>query len=372
MEYLFSESSFKSLVKKIINEQNTLDSTTDVMGGNMPMSPARTYASNPNVKHTKKNPLRPAKDPYEYAYENNIIWVKRRNEPNWKNITQGKIDGLKNYETYYNDIVNTYGNILGIVDKNRVVKTGLENSVLYDAISPSHLKYCGKTQLNPNKSNTITNKYNNYQCAQFVNNFSDKIEWLGSAWRAHNNDKIGARVWSAFHNLSNNNINKITNLFSLIHKNGGGVKDGKYLNECREIVDNIVPSTCPVDLKVGDVVGIFYPSSHYHEVAFMQGGYNYENYSYFLNNGKAITGTKLKDIKNGVLTPGATIKSGKGWGMNTHIGIVGEEQNNIPFIYHNIGTSKTSFLSEDGIGTLYADPVNHLFGNGRVAWVRRP
>jgi len=370
MNYLFSESSFKSLVKKIINEQNTSDSTIDSIDINTPMAPAKKYTYNPNAKYTKKNPLKPAKDPYEYAYENNIIWVKKHNETQWKNITQGKIDGLKGYDDYERNIVNKYGNILGIV--NNATKTGIEDYVLYDAISPSHLKYCGKTKLDPNKSNIITNKYNNYQCAQFVNNFSDEIKWLGSAWNAHNNDKIGTRVWSAFHNLSNENINKITNLFILIHKNGGGVVNGKYLNECREIVDNIVPSSCPIDLKVGDVVGIFYPSSHYHEVAFMQGGYNYEGYSYFLNNGKAITGTKLKDIKNAVLTPGTTIKSGKGWGMNTHVGIVGEEQNNIPFIYHNIGTSKTSILSENGIGTLYADPVNHLFGNGRVAWVRRP
>lgn len=368
MKYLFSENSFKYLINKLLNEQDTIDS----IGDNRLASPVNTYASIPNFKYTKRNPLRPINDPYEYAYENNIIWVKRRNENNWKNITQGKIDGLENYNTYYNYIVQKFGKKLGIVDKSKVVKTGLENSVLYDAISPSHLKYCGKTQLDPNKSNVITNKYNNYQCAQFVNNFSEKIQWLGSAWRAHNNDKIGTRVWSAFHNLSSQNINNIINLFTLIHKNGGGIKDGKYLNKCRQLINSIVPITCPIDLKVGDVVGIYYPSSHYHEVAFMDGGYNYENYSYFLNNGKAITGTQLKNIKDVVLTPGKTLKSGKGWGMNTHIGIVGEEQNNIPFIYHNIGTSKSTFLSEDGIGTLYADPVNHLFGDGRIAWVRRP
>lgn len=371
MKYLFSQKSFENLVNKLINEQNALDSTTPTPPSN-PMTPAATYTSNPNVKHSKKNPLRPKNDPYEYAYENNILWVKKRNETKWINMTQGRIDGLKNYETYYNHIVQKFGKVLGIENKNTIVKTGLENSVLYDAINPSHMKYCGKTTLNPNKSNVITNRYSSYQCAQFVNNFSEKIQWLGSAWRAHNNDEIGARVWSAFHNLSNENIIKISELFNLIHKNGGGVKDGTYLDDCRKLIDSIVPNTCPVDLKVGDVVGIFYPTSHYHEVSFMDGGYNYGSYSYFLNNGKTTTGTNLKNIKDGVLTPGATLKSGKGWGMNTHIGIVGEEQNNIPFIYHNIGSTKSSFMNENGIGTLYADPVNHLFGNGRVAWVRRP
>ena len=83
-------------------------------------------------------------------------------------------------------------------------------------------------------------------------------------------------------------------------------------------------------------------------MAFYEGGENpgEGNQSYF------------KDV-NGKLTPGNSIKSGKGWGMNTHVGIVGAIKNGVPIVFHNIH------------GQVFADPYNNLTDNARIAWVRR-
>jgi hypothetical protein len=99
----------------------------------------------------------------------------------------------------------------------------------------------------------------------------------------------------------------------------------------------------------------------------MQAGYKY----FFDKNGEKIKidgktfkpppGVLRTDIK-----PGNYITNGKGWGMNTHVGIVGDIQDNIPYIFHNIGIDDVK-----NIGIIYADPPNHLKGNGRIAWVKR-
>ena len=56
---------------------------------------------------------------------------------------------------------------------------------------------------------------------------------------------------------------------------------------------------------------------------------------------------------------GDEIKKGKGWGMNTHVGIVGAIDNGVPIIFHNIGSQ------------VWADPYNNLKGDSRIAWVKR-
>jgi hypothetical protein len=105
----------------------------------------------------------------------------------------------------------------------------------------------------------------------------------------------------------------------------------------------LVPSSPSSKLNLDDIVGIYYPKSGYHEKAFYDAGK-----SYFTSGA------------NGKMVAGNTIKSGKGWGMNTHLGIVGAIKNGVPIIFHNIH------------GQVYADPVGSLRDGGRVAWIRRP
>ena len=50
-----------------------------------------------------------------------------------------------------------------------------------------------------------------------------------------------------------------------------------------------------------------------------------------------------------------TIKSGTGWGMNTHLGVVGATKYGKPIVFHNIG------------GNVISEPADNL----RIAWVKK-
>jgi peptidoglycan hydrolase-like protein with peptidoglycan-binding domain len=180
-------------------------------------------------------------------------------------------------------------------------------------------------------------------CAQFINDFSDKFGYIGDAWIAHNNDNLGNRVFSSFTNLSPEQSKQAISLWTKINNSGGGEQKGPFTNSVKQFVNQLVPSTPSTNLNLDDIVGIYYPKSGYHEKAFYDAGK-----PYFVEDSK------------GNMVPGNTIKSGKGWGMNTHLGIVGAIKNGVPIIFHNIH------------GQVYADPVGSLRDGGKVAWVRRP
>lgn len=355
---------FINIIKKLIKEQNT----------------TQTYP------YTRDNPLKRHKDPYVYAYEYpDTIWVKNtKTNIGWINISQGAKDGKEKYQDYETYIKNSLGSKLGIPKNSqnltqRTTNTNNQSIInnfsndfstinpdMLPSIKPkfdSKFSYCYNKVLNPNKSNILDNNYNKSQCAAFVNDFSIDIEAFGSAWLAHDNDSLGTRVWSAFDNLPQEKIQDVINLFISINKKGGGIEKGPDNKNVMELVNSIVPQTCPIELMLGDIIGIFYPGSKHHEEAFMQAGYKYFTY-----NGvqiKEFERNKVPSLRKTIL-PGKTIQTGKGWGMNTHIGIVGDIQNNIPYIFHNIGKDEAKNL-----GVIYADPPNHLKGNGRIAWVKR-
>ena len=203
----------------------------------------------------------------------------------------------------------------------------------------------------------------NPECAGFVNDYSDKIDFVGDAWHAHNNDSLGKRIWTSFHNINSSVVGKINTLWKKIHKNGGGKKNGDYNEEARKLVDSIVPKSLPsnIKLKINDVIGIYYPPSKNHEKAFYKGGApksieGGSGLGYFLNKDNPSSPLKIGDEPK----PGNTISSGNAWGMNTHVGIVGAMKNSNPIIFHNVE------------GKVYADPIDKIKNGGRIAWVRRP
>lgn len=196
-------------------------------------------------------------------------------------------------------------------------------------------------KINPSKGGAIGKAPNNVpDCAKFVNMFSDKFSFAGDAWLAHDNDSLGKRKWDAFGNLKPETIKKIENEWLKINNAGGGQEGGQFNDEVRNLVSTLVPKTPPIPLKIDDVVGIYYPPSDHHEEAFYKAGM-----PYFTN-------------VNGKITPGKTIGGGQGWGMNTHLGIVGAVKDGVPIILHNVH------------GTVFADPVDKLYKGGRVAWVK--
>ena len=153
-------------------------------------------------------------------------------------------------------------------------------------------------------------------CGQFVNDFSEKLDFVGDAWLAHDLDGAGKRVWKDSGPMSEN-IKKL---------NGALTKKQ--------------PSAS--DLKVEDIVGIYYPPSSHHEEAFYEAGKNYF----------------IKDA-SGKLVKGKTLTNGKGFGMNTHVGIVGAIKIGVPLVFHNI------------TGSVFSDPYNKLKDGGKIVWIKR-
>jgi hypothetical protein len=184
------------------------------------------------------------------------------------------------------------------------------------------------------------------ECAQFVNDFDNQFEWVGAAWMAHNNDNLGSRIFSSFHNLNQSQIKQVIELWIKLDKTTKGGKI-KAPNEFGNFVGTLVPNSPPVTLQLNDIIGIYLPSSPNHGKALYEGGVNDPNRPY------------IEKI-NGKYVVGNTIKSGKGWGMNTHLGIVGAIKDGVPIIFHNIH------------GQVFSDPFNKLTDNARIAWVRRP
>jgi len=216
------------------------------------------------------------------------------------------------------------------------------DTLISKTTNPEFVKLISPKKLSTSSSTPIFPAGQDF-CAQFINDFSDKFGYIGDAWIAHNNDNLGNRVFSSFTNLSPEQSKQAINLWTKIDNNGGGEQKGPFTNSVKQFVNQLVPSTPSTNLNLDDIVGIYYPKSGYHEKAFYDAGKPYF----------------VKDSK-GKMVPGNTIKSGKGWGMNTHLGIVGAIKNGVPIIFHNIH------------GQVYADPVGSLRDGGRVAWVRRP
>lgn len=216
-----------------------------------------------------------------------------------------------------------------------------DNLIVSNVMNPDFLNQIDFTNLSSKDTTSNFCKANDKHCAQFVNDLRDDIDPgnVGNAWTAYRNDtKLGPTVYSAFKGLDENTKQDVIDLWLKIHKRGGGVVDGPDADEVYNIVNKLVPAEGKVtDLKINDIVGIFWPDSHYHEKAFYQGGIKW-----------------FKD-ENGKKVPGNTIQRGDGWGMNTHLGTVGAIKDGVPLIFHNIGTETRS------------DPPSNL----RIAWIKR-
>ena len=66
----------------------------------------------------------------------------------------------------------------------------------------------------------------------------------------------------------------------------------------------------------------------------------------------------IKDA-SGKLVKGKTLTNGKGFGMNTHVGIVGAIKDGVPLVFHNI------------TGSVFSDPYNKLKNGGKIVWIKR-
>lgn len=287
-------------------------------------------------------------DPYIYAKLGNDYYYSKdvnSDNPNWVLAKKEKgINAIKS--VIFNEKVPKVKTIRPPKkeDKKKTTSPKKEenkktNLVLSNSINPKFKSILDTSKLSTSKPVPIFSA-GQPDCAQFVNDFDDSRTKILNAWIAHDVPDVGNTVWSSFTNLNSDQIDKVTDLWKDINSSD---KKGTYKKDVKDLVNNIVPKTSGVSLKLNDVVGLYYPGSGHHEEAF----YNDWSKKFFKKN------------MLGMTVNGDEIKKGKGWGMNTHVGIVGAIDNGVPIIFHNIG------------GQVWADPYNNLKGDSRIAWVKR-
>ena len=200
--------------------------------------------------------------------------------------------------------------------------------------------------LDSTKSAKVCDKAGTADCASYINKLSDQTTQVRDAWLAHDNDSLGTRIKTAYHGLTTAQTDKIFNIFKAIHNAGGPEMNGPQSENIKALQTQLTPKISASDLKPGDYVGIYYPRSKSHEKALYNAAI--DGLGYF-----------IKDSK-GQYKKGSTISKGTGYGLNTHIGIVGFIKDGVPLIIHNID------------GTVYSDPWDKLKGDGKIMWIRRP
>lgn len=222
------------------------------------------------------------------------------------------------------------------IEKKNPVSTTKGDIFVSDTIDPSFAKKIDFNNLNVNDSTPRICTPSSIHCGQFVNDFSDKFDKVGSAWEAYRTDtKLGPTISSKFKGLDKSQQDTAIKLWQQIHKAGGGVKEGSNITKgaVKSFIKGLVGGGLKPKLQLDDIVGLYYDGSGYHETAFYNGG------KAWFTNGK----------------PGNTIRQGNGWGMNTHVGIVGAIKDGVPLIFHNVG------------GNVISDPASNL----KIAWVKR-
>jgi hypothetical protein len=245
-----------------------------------------------------------------------------------------------------------YGNEYLKTNKNddNLIPNDESNLIISKTINPKYLTYVKPNKINSGKSNMVGNVGLGVDtCAAFVHDVDSEMPYVGDAWLAYNNSDLGPLVFSSFNNLSPDSIKKLGDMYSLIIKNNGGKKNGKFNSDIGKLVGSLI-KPLNISLKLGDFVGMYNPGSHNHEKALFEATQNpmwydfaYEN-PYFTKDGK----------------PNIDLfKDNEGIGLNTHVGMVGAIKDGVPIIFH----------AEDGL--FYADPANRIVGDGKVAWVRR-
>ena len=224
-------------------------------------------------------------------------------------------------------------------------------------ISPFYKYHFDLDDIDSTRSEKLLLPADTTECAQFVNNLSPKVGFVGSAWLAHDNEKLGPRIKTGYRGLDDAQVKTVNNIFQSIVKQGGPIerKESNIITSIKALNQQLIPSITPSDLKIDDVVGIYYPTSSYSEKAFFQAALS----GYKPNELPAGRGYFIKDGKGG-WKPGTTISGGNAFGMNTHVGVVGAIKDGVPIIFHNIS------------GIVHVDPYNKLVGNGKIMWVRRP
>lgn len=270
-------------------------------------------------------------DPWQYKKEGDLYYAAKKGpNPKWIRTTGSAKDAIAskifNSKPTQNKDKTTNKTKEEIPVKKGSQDTPSKGVKIMSAIRPDYIsKFDPLKELNKSYSVPIF-KADTDQCAQFVNNFSNAHGYIGDAWVAMCSPNLGSLVYSAFKNISPDTKKKMNDLWKKIKEKGGPRENGPLTSQVKNLVGSIVPKTPSVKPQIGDVVGIFWPNSGFHELALYRGK------------------------KNETLC---------GWSPNTHVGIVGAIKDGVPIVFHNVH------------GQVYADPYNNLVKNAKIAWLKR-
>jgi hypothetical protein len=298
-------------------------------------------------------------DPYVYAKLGNDYYYSKLSDgdnPNW--VLATKEDSIKSIKSkIFNEKIPKIKTItppeknkakkqpikVKTTDKTKTVvdKTKKTGVIVSDKINPKFKSILDISKLSVSYPVDIFDA-GQKNCATFIRQFINGLGDVGDAWIAYDNSRLGSTIWSSFNHLNSNQIADVTDLWKEINSAGGGKEKGPFSSKVVSFVNGLVPKSPGVSLKLNDIVGLFYPGSKHHEEAFYAAGKPF-----------------FKKNIVGMTVNGDTIKKGVGWGMNTHIGVVGAIKDGVPLIFHNIG------------GQVWADPYTNLKGGARIAWVKR-
>ena len=240
---------------------------------------------------------------------------------------------------------------------------------------------CGKFEIYPSVSDSLTKVCAGQTsgiakgpdgCSEYVRQKTGK--WQGNAWHAYKTK--GYPSISGFKSLVANksNLDTMAKIFQKINSqsseiSASGINSSGTHNDIKSLMGAAIPDQSSFKgLNMGDVVGIYYPSSQHHGEAFFQGatgmssdGTKVTSGPYFLvdENGKTRPWA-ISDIgKNVNIKPGKSLQQGEHFGFNTHLGFVGAKKpNGEPIIYHNVN------------GNIMATPLSEMGGKFSLVWAR--
>lgn len=245
-----------------------------------------------------------------------------------------------------------------------------DEKIVYDSNMPSKYKLADPSGLIKGRETFVIN-CSETGCAQWVGSIAG---WQGNAWHEHWHSEV---VSSAFFNIKAI-LKDLTYQFNATNKSP---KEKSRESSIKGIVKKIIPPKSNFkDVPLGSVVGLYYPKSKNFTKAFFEGatgsrgmGTQFdwsdpagETGFFETEDGKPWSPELLKQsIK---FRPTDKLMSGKGFGMNTHLGYVGAQIDGEPIIFHNIGAA-----AGGKEGRVYATPFKSLSTSRlMILWYKKP
>lgn len=193
-------------------------------------------------------------------------------------------------------------------------------------------------------------------CAQYTYDMiGDKF---GDSWQAYQN-------FDAYANVSSATVDKMEKIFNSINERGFPELNSEMPEDSisKDLLISLVPNQNQFkNLKLGDVVGLYYPDSSNYDLGFFQsaigksrdqnGNWIWLRDPYFCTDPSKCSETKwtTKDIKSDKkFKAGPTLRGGKSFMPNTHLGFIGYiDEDGVPYVVHNVHK------------TVYAYPVSKM------------